>query len=83
MPFITEEIYHDIYGEKQFLQDNSYPDSEKFSNNVDVNNINWMIDIISAVRKTRSEIGVQPSKEIEIIISGENKKDKLFLQDLS
>ena len=83
MPFITEEIYHDIYGEKQFLQDNSYPDSEKFSNNVDVNNINWMIDVISAVRKTRSEIGVQPSKEIEIIISGENKKDKLFFQDLS
>ena len=83
MPFITEEIYHDIYGEKKFLQDNSYPDSGKFSNDVDVNNISWMIDVVSSIRKTRSEIGVKPNKEIEVIILGENKKDKLFFKDLS
>jgi valyl-tRNA synthetase len=41
-----------------------------------------MIEIVSAVRKTRSEIGVQPNKEIEII-TGENEKDKLFFENLS
>ena len=83
MPFITEEIYHDMYGEEKFLQDNNYPDAEKFSNDVDVSNISWMIDIVSAIRKTRSEIGVQPNKDIEVVIIGENNKDKLFFKNLS
>ena len=83
MPFITEEIYHDMYGEEKFLQDNNYPDAEKFSNDVDVSNISWMIDIVSAIRKTRSEIGVQPNKDIEVVIVGENNKDKLFFKNLS
>ncbi|MBT3519977.1 MAG: valine--tRNA ligase [Gammaproteobacteria bacterium] len=83
MPFITEEIYHDMYGEGKFLQDNSYPNAEKFSNDLDVSNISWMIDIVSAIRKTRSEIGVQPNKVIEVVIVGENNKDKLFFKNLS
>ena len=83
MPFITEEIYHDMYGEKKFLQDNNYPDAEKFSNDVDVSNISWMIDIVLVIRKTRSEIGVPPNKNIEVVIIGENNKDKLFFKNLS
>jgi valyl-tRNA synthetase len=83
MPFITEEIYNDMFAEKKFLQDNSYPKSKNFLTNSDVENINWMIEIVSAVRKTRSEIGVQPNKEIDLIITGENEKDKLFFDNLS
>ncbi len=83
MPFITEEIYNDMFAEKKFLQDNSYPESNNFLINSDVENINWMIEIVSAVRKTRSEIGVQPNKEIDLIITGENEKDKLFFDNLS
>ena len=83
MPFITEEIYNDMFAEKKFLQDNSYPESKNFLTNSDVENINWMIEVISAVRKTRSEIGVQPNKEIDLIITGENEKDKLFFDNLS
>ena len=83
MPFITEEIYSDLFNEKKFLQDNKYPDSNKFSTSSDTENINWMIEIVSAIRKTRSEIGVQPNKKIEIIVTGENDKDKLFFKNLS
>ena len=83
MPFITEEIYNDMFAEKKFLQDNCYPESKNFLTNSDVENINWMIEVISAVRKTRSEIGVQPNKEIDLIITGENEKDKLFFDNLS
>ena len=83
MPFITEEIYNDIYKEKLFIQDNAYPKSKDFSHDTSVENINWMIEVISAIRKTRSEIGVLPNKEIEIIVTGENKKDKLFFKELS
>ena len=42
-----------------------------------------MIDLVSAIRKTRSEIGVQPNKNIDVIITGENDKDKLFFDNLS
>ena len=83
MPFITEEIYNDIYSEKKFLQDNKFPESKKFITDKNVDNINWMIDLVSAIRKTRSEIGVQPNKNIDVIITGENDKDKLFFSNLS
>ena len=83
MPFITEEIYNDVFNEKKFLQDNSYPDSSNFLTTSNVENINWMIEIVSAIRKTRSEIGVQPNKDIEIIVTGENDKDKFFFDTLS
>jgi|TARA_B100001059_G_C17839527_1_gene591059 valyl-tRNA synthetase len=83
MPFITEEIYNDIFKEKKFLQNNTYPDIRKFSTEKSVENINWMIEIISAIRKTRSEIGVKPNKEIEIMVTGENDKDKLYFKNLS
>ena len=83
MPFITEEIYNDVYKENKFIQDNMYPKSKDFLHDVNVENINWMIEVVSAIRKTRSEIGVLPNKEIEIIVTGENKKDKLFFKELS
>ena len=83
MPFITEEIYNDVYDEKKFIQDNSYPESKNFLNDANVENIDWLIEVVSAIRKTRSEIGVLPNKEIEIIVTGENKKDKLFFTELS
>jgi valyl-tRNA synthetase len=83
MPFITEEIYNDIYDEKKFIQDSSYPESKNFLNDANVENIDWLIEVVSTIRKTRSEIGVLPSKEIEIIVTGENKKDKLFFKELS
>ena len=83
MPFITEEIYNDVYKENKFIQDNMYPKSKDFLHDVNVENINWMIEVVSAIRKTRSEIGVLPNKEIKIIVTGENKKDKLFFKELS
>ena len=83
MPFITEEIYDDVYHNGDFLQTNKYPDSKTFITTNSVENINWMIDLISTIRKTRSEIGVQPNKKIDIIVNGENDKDKLFFSSLS
>ena len=83
MPFITEEIYKDLFDENRFLQDNSYPNSKDFLNNENTDNVTWMIEIVSAVRKTRSEIGVQPNKMIDIYVTGENDKDKDFFSELS
>ena len=83
MPFITEEIYNDIFHNGDFLQTNKYPNEEFFITTKSVENINWMIDLISAIRKTRSEIGVQPNKKIDIIVNGENDKDQLFFESLS
>ena len=83
MPFITEEIYRDIFEDKKFIQDNSYPEANEYLSEKNIENINWMVALISAIRKTRSEIGVQPNKKIDILVTGETKKDKLFLSELS
>jgi len=83
MPFITEEIYKDIFNEDKFIQDNSYPNSSDFESSRNTDNISWMVEIISAIRKTRSEIGVQPNKEIEIFVTGESEKDKVFFKELT
>ena len=83
MPFITEEIYSDVFNENKFLQDNSFPDSSQFTNSKDINNINWMIQVVSDIRKTRSEIGVQPNKTIEIYVTGATNKDKDYFEKMS
>jgi len=83
MPFITEEIYRDIFEDKKFIQDNSYPEANEYLSEKNIENINWMVALISTIRKTRSEIGVQPNKKIDILVTGETKKDKLFLSELS
>ena len=83
MPFITEEIYSDVFNENKFLQDNSFPDSSQFINSKDINNINWMIQVVSDIRKTRSEIGVQPNKTIEIYVTGATNKDKDYFEKMS
>ena len=83
MPFITEEIYSDVFNENKFLQDNSFPDSSQFINSKDINNINWMIQVVSDIRKTRSEIGVQPNKSIEIYVTGVTNKDKDYFEKMS
>ncbi len=83
MPFITEEIYKDLFNENRFLQDNNYPNSKDFLINENTDNITWMIEIVSALRKTRSEIGVQPNKMIDIYVTGENDKDKVFFSESS
>ena len=83
MPFITEEIYFDIFKEKTFLQYNAYPESKNFLSKNNTDNVTWMIEIVSAIRKTRSEIGVLPNKDIEVIVTGENNKDKLYFKQLS
>ena len=83
MPFITEEIYSDVFNENKFLQENSFPDSSQFTNSKDINNINWMIQVVSDIRKTRSEIGVQPNKTIEIYVTGATNKDKDYFEKMS
>ena len=83
MPFITEEIYSDVFNENKFLQDNSFPDSSRFTNSKDINNINWMIQVVTDIRKTRSEIGVQPNKSIEIYVTGATNKDKDYFEKMS
>ena len=83
MPFITEEIYSDVFNENKFLQNNSFPDSSQFTNSKDINNINWMIQVVSDIRKTRSEIGVQPNKSIEIYVTGATNKDKDHFEKMS
>ncbi len=83
MPFITEEIYKDIFNEDKFIQNNNYPNSSDFESSRTTDNISWMLEIISAIRKTRSEIGVQPNKEIEIFVTGESDKDKVFFKELT
>ena len=83
MPFITEEIYSDVFNENKFLQENSFPDSSQFTNSKDINNINWMIQVVSDIRKTRSEIGVQPNKNIEIYVTGATNKDKDYFEKMS
>ena len=83
MPFITEEIYKEVFSEGKFLQDNDFPDSKKFRSSKELHDINWMIDVVSEIRKTRSEIGVQPNKNIDIFVNGETEKDKIYFKKMS
>ena len=82
MPFITEEIHKDMFNNDNFIQNLEYPKKNNISFKND-GKINWMIALISEIRKLRSESNVPPSEIIDIYVTGETKKDKDYYSELS
>lgn len=73
MPFITEEIWHNlpISGESIMLQ--SWPKVKGYREDDLEKQMNQIMDVIKAVRNIRAEMNVQPGKKAEIILVAPEK----------
>ena len=76
VPFVTDEIYKEIYGEDTSLSIESWPNKLVFDDDKS-KLVDSLIDIIRVVRDVKSENNIKPSKEVEIVIEGVNLNDNL------
>jgi len=73
MPFVTEAIWKEIYGEDEMLMVENWPEY-KIENYV-FDDYDLIKDIIIKIRSIRSENGIEPGKKIDIKISAGDKLD--------
>ena len=86
MPFITEEIYQDLPGEKEapdlILAD--WPVASEFMKYRDSNAERAMVmvtETISAVRAVRSRYKISPKQSLSIVVKAENPQDCTLLKE--
>ena len=62
IPFLTEEIWHLLPGERGSLLASPYPAADPYAGDVDVEErMGRLMEIVRAVRNIRSELNVPPS----------------------
>lgn len=73
MPFITEEIWHNLptLGESIMIQ--SWPEVNGYREDDIEKQMDQIMDVIKAVRNIRAEMNVQPGKKAEIILVASEK----------
>ena len=85
IPYITEEIWQEIknrmYNNEEILMNSKFPSQQKvFHDNNLVEEINIMKEVVTNIRKVRSDLNIHPQTLLNIIISCE---DQLFQNKIS
>ena len=76
MPFITEEIWQRLPGAQGSIMQASFPEASAFlSDERTLKDMGLVIDIITGVRNIRGEMGIPPSKKVDILIEMPDKKE--------
>jgi len=74
MPFITEEIWQHLPHEGETIMRSVWPTySEEFNFAEEETNMNMIMDAVKAVRNTRNEMNVPPSRKANIFIKTDKK----------
>jgi len=81
IPFLTEELWHNLPGERGLLYDRPYPKADASAADSDVEeDMAHLMEVIRAVRNIRSELNVPPAKKVEIRLKGQ-AEELAFLRD--
>jgi len=81
IPFLTEELWHSLPGERGLLYDRPYPQADASAADADVEeDMAHLMEVIRAVRNIRSELNVPPAKKVEIRLKGQ-AEELAFLRD--
>jgi len=80
MPFITEEIWSHLPGDKEPLIISHWPEVKimnKYQESVD--EINFAMEIVKSIRNIKAEMDVKPSKKITAFFMPKNEKYKSYI----
>ena len=80
MPFVTEQVWQEMYGNDSLLMVEQYPKSEKMSSKIPEEILfidNTLRNIITKIRALRTEYRIEPSKKL---VAGIVSKQK-FIRD--
>ena len=85
IPYITEEIWQEIknrmYNNEEILMNSKFPSQQKvFHDNNLIEEIDIMKEVVTNIRKVRSDLNIHPQTLLDIIISCE---DQLFQNKIS
>jgi valyl-tRNA synthetase len=91
MPFITEELWKHLPGERTELISSSWPRvDEELLDPASEGRMNRLIDVIRGIRNIRSELGLPPQKSCEVLIEagselsfGTLNDGKIWIEELS
>ncbi len=84
MPFVTEEIYQQLPGEKDapYLIGAAWPKARALSDYRDIDAeraIMMVCEVVSAVRATRSRYGISPHQELDVRVKVTDSRDEALL----
>jgi valyl-tRNA synthetase len=81
IPFLTEELWHALPGDRGLLYDRPYPAADASAVDADVEeDMAHLMEVIRAVRNIRSELNVPPAKKVEVRLKGQTE-ELAFLRD--
>ncbi|MEW6088032.1 MAG: valine--tRNA ligase [bacterium] len=86
MPFISEEIWQNLpyfMERKESIMISGWPEFDKEVIFIEKEKeMNMLMDIVTAVRNIRSEMNIEPGKEIDIVIKPKTKKELEFFDSV-
>ncbi len=71
IPFVTEELYQAIHGDKESICLASWPTKKSFDQ-TKAKQIDILLEIIKTTREIKTENNIKPSKELVLMIEGFN-----------
>ncbi len=81
IPFLTEELWHALPGDRGLLYDMEYPVADPGTADTNVeDDMAHLMEVIRAVRNIRSELNVPPAKKVEVRLKGQ-PEELTFLKD--
>jgi len=81
MPFVTEQIWQNIPHEGESIMIQKFPEfSNKLLDRNAEKDIAILFDVISEIRKIRSELNINPSEKIKVNLVSANSKDEEILE---
>ncbi len=85
MPFVTEEIYHILPTTDGSVMHASYPYNDqtygKYKNEQTETDMAFVFDLISGIRNIRSEMNIQPSMKIKVLVHTEDEREKIIIAE--
>jgi len=82
MPFITEEIWHNLPHDRGSIMAEKLPHIQKdLISSKDEEDMESLIKLIVSIRNTRQSVGIPPAKKIGIIIATKSKKKLKLIEE--
>jgi valyl-tRNA synthetase len=70
MPFMTEELWAETSATREKLLVHSAWPSSTFADEAAAAEMNWLIEIVTAIRSTRAEMNVPPANTADLVVVG-------------
>lgn len=80
MPFITEELWDKTGTRSQMLMASEWPNIKPFEKEVETQQVDWAINMVSAIRSVRAEMNISAGAKIKICVQEANSDQQELIR---